>query len=91
MELQHLSGELIARINTALGARVVTALRFVQIAPDSPLVTPPRSPSPQSLARAADAVESLPPGPLRDALAALGRAVFSACETPPSTRPRARR
>jgi hypothetical protein len=91
MELQHLSGELIARINTTLGAGVATALRFVQTAPDSPMAIPPRPPSPQSLTRAESAVESLPSGELRDALTALGRAVFSASETPPSTRPTARR
>ena len=30
MELQHLAGEVIARINAHLGSQVVTALRFVQ-------------------------------------------------------------
>jgi hypothetical protein len=91
MELQHLSGELIARINTALGAGVVTTLRFLQIAPESPVSMPAPRPSPQSLARAESAVESLPSGDLRDALTALGRAVFGASETRPSTRPTARR
>jgi hypothetical protein len=96
MELQHLSGELKARINTALGAGVVTALRFDQTAPESRLVAPPpRKPSPQSRARAESAVESLPSGELRDALAALGRAVFGASEartaTGASTGPVARR
>ena len=91
MELQHLSSELITRINTTLGAGVVTALRFVQIAPEAPVVTPPPTTSPQSLARADAAVESLPSGDLRDALTALGRAVFSASERPPSTRLTARR
>jgi len=92
MELQHLSGELIARINTALGAGVVTALRFVQIAPESRAVAPASpKPSPQSRARAESAVESLPPGELRDALTALGRAVFGASEARPSTRPTPRR
>ena len=92
MELQHLSGELIARINAALGAGVVTALRFVQIVPDSlALAPPPRKPSPQSRARAESAVESLPSGELRNALTALGRAVFGASEVRPSTNTRARR
>jgi len=92
MELQHLSGELIARINTALGAGVVAALRFVQIAPESHVVAPPpRKPSPHSRARAESAVESLPSGELRDALEALGRAVFGASEARPSTRPTPRR
>jgi hypothetical protein len=92
MELQHLSGELTARINTALGATVVTVLRFVQIAPESQSL-PPRSPapSPQTRARAESAVESLPGGDLRDALAALGRAVFGAAEAHPSTPPGTRR
>lgn len=92
MELQHLSSELIARINTALGAGVVTALRFVQIVPESPaLAPPPRKPSAHSRARAESAVESLPSGELRDALTALGRAVFGASEARPSTRPTTRR
>ena len=78
MELQHLSGELIARINTALGAGVVNKLRFLQIAPEPPAIAPVVKPSPQSRARAESAVESLPAGPLRDALAALGGAVFGA-------------
>lgn len=92
MELQHLSGELIARINTALGAGVVTALRFVQIAPESHVVASSSpKPSPQSRARAESAVESLPAGELRDALTALGRAVFGASEVRPSTHPTARR
>jgi len=92
MELQHLSGELIARINAALGAGVVTALRFVQIVPESPSRAPPSpAPSPQTRARAESAVESLPSGDLRDALEALGRAVFGAAEARPSTRLIARR
>jgi hypothetical protein len=91
MELQHLSGELIARINAALGAGVVKTLHFLQIAPDQQVPTPTPRPSPQSLARAESAVESLPSGDLRDALTALGRAVFGASEPRPSTRPTARR
>jgi hypothetical protein len=91
MELQHLSGELIARINTTLGSSVVTALRFVQTGLDVPAVTPLPAASPRSLARAAEAVESLPTGELRDALTALGRAVFSSSEKRPSTRLTARR
>jgi hypothetical protein len=91
MELQHLSSELIARINAALGAGVVTTLRFLQISPEQPTVAPTLRRSPQNLPRAESAVESLPPGELRDALAALGSAVFGASETRPSTRPPARR
>lgn len=91
MELQHLSGELIARINSGLGAQVVATLRFVQIAPETPVALPAPSVSPQSAARAESAVESLPDGELRAALEALGRAVFGAAETRPSTRRIARR
>jgi hypothetical protein len=91
MELQHLSSELIARINTALGAGVVTALRFAQTTIESPAPQPKRPASPQSQARAESAVESLPSGDLRDALTSLGRAVFRASEPAPSTRPTARR
>jgi hypothetical protein len=91
MELQHLSGELIARINTSLGAPTVSKLRFVQIAPESPVVVSLPPPSPQSLACAESAVESLPPGALRDALTALGRAVFRAAEPQASTRQTTRR
>ena len=86
MELQHLSGELIARINTALGAGVVSGLRFVQTGHAAPPAAAAPRPSPQSLARAESAVESLPPGELREALAALGRAVFGAAEVRSSTR-----
>jgi len=91
MELQHLSGELIARINTALGAGVVSALRFVQTAHAAPPAAAVAPRSPQSLARAESAVESLPSGELRDALESLGRAVFGAAEGRPSTRPTIRR
>ena len=91
MELQHLSGELIARINSALGAQVVTALRFVQTALAAPVAVPPPPPSPQSAARAESAVECCPTGSCATALEALGRAVFGAAETRPSTRRIARR
>lgn len=78
MELQHLSGELIERINTALGSRVVSALRFVQTPmAESPLPAAPPVP-PQVAARAESAVEGLADEGLRSALAALGRAVFAA-------------
>lgn len=76
MELQHLSDQLIARINGHLGRIAVTRLRFVQDAGarPAPLARPLR---PAARAEAAKAVESLPPGPLRDALEALGRMVLN--------------
>jgi hypothetical protein len=72
MELQHLSDMLIEKINTHLGRIAVTRLRFMQDVRTAyaPLV-PPRPRPAEAAARAA--VDSLPPGPLRDALEALGR------------------
>ena len=78
MELQHLSGELVARINTHLGTQVVQGLRFVQtLAADVP--APPRreAPDPAIQAQAEAAVRHLPEGELRTALAALGGAVLA--------------
>jgi len=77
MELQHLADELLARINRHLGSQTVTRLRFVQDAlPPAPRPAPP-APSPKAVAAAEKAASSVPPGPLRDALAALGRAVLT--------------
>jgi hypothetical protein len=75
-ELQHLTDELLARINRHLGSQTVTRLRFVQDAlPAAPPPTRP-SPSPDTVLAAEKAVSAVPPGPLRDALSALGRAVL---------------
>ncbi len=77
IELQHLANELIARINTHLGSQTVHHLRFVQT------MTPPLPPTPiprptRVVEQAAEAaVANLPPGELRDALVALGRAVLT--------------
>ncbi|MDE2581685.1 MAG: DUF721 domain-containing protein [Rhodospirillales bacterium] len=81
LELQHLSVELLARINTHLGAATVRRLRFVQDAPAAPPRSAPQStpmppPDPAALARVDAAVAGLPEGPLRAALAALGRAAL---------------
>ncbi|MGC1412736.1 MAG: DciA family protein [Acetobacteraceae bacterium] len=85
MELQHLAGEVIARINTHLGSQVVTALRFVQtpelLAPLAPPVAPVADPA--KLAAVAAAVADLPEGELRGALASLGRTIVT---TPNSSR-----
>src|SRR5215475_437446 len=76
MELQHLSGEVIERINTHLGGRTVAALRFVQTPEASPTpVLPARAVEPARLAVVDAALAPLPVGELRDALAALGRAI----------------
>jgi hypothetical protein len=75
LELQHLAPLLIERINTHLGRRVVDRLRFVQDAPQQ-AADPAPPPSPAAVAAAESAVADLPPGSLRDALAALGRMVL---------------
>jgi len=79
MELQHLSGEVMARINAHLGSQAVTALRFVQT-PEftAPVAALPRPPDPAKLAAVEAAVAVLPEGELRGALAALGRAMAAA-------------
>ena len=75
MELQHLSAELMARINGHLGRVAVTRLRFIQDVPHPPPAPPP--PRPQAREAARRAVAALPEGPLRDALEALGRVVLT--------------
>jgi hypothetical protein len=79
MELQHLSDALVARINTHVGHQVVQRLRFLQDATetDRPTAPPPRPPNPKALQAVEKAVSDLPEGPLRDALAALGRSVVT--------------
>jgi hypothetical protein len=68
LELQHLSATLIERINAHLGRSLVQRLRFIQVAAPARDPAPPRRPPP----RPPVAIEGLPDGPLRDALAALG-------------------
>jgi hypothetical protein len=77
LELQHRAAVLLARINTHLGAAVVTSLRFRHDGPVAASPPPVSHAPPEAAAAAARAVETLPPGPLRDALEALGRAVLS--------------
>ena len=80
MELQHQATELISRINTHLGSAVVERLGFVQ-AVDAPgpagVAVRPRL-SAADERRATEAVQAVPSGELRDALAALSRAVLAA-------------
>ena len=86
LELQHLSGEVIGRINAHLGTQTVTALRFVQT-PEmiAPLTALPVAPDPAKLAAVDSALGDLPEGELRGALASLGRAMatsFNRSRTP---------
>jgi len=71
MELQHLSGQVIDRVNSHLGRILIERLRFVQDpTPQAPpLAPPPRRPA------ATVALPGIEPGPLRDALSALGQVV----------------
>lgn len=78
IELQHYAGQLIERINIHLGSPTVRALRFVQTALPAPRPAAPPAPvSPAAAAAAESAVTALPEGELREALAALGRAVLA--------------
>ncbi|MBN9508369.1 MAG: DUF721 domain-containing protein [Alphaproteobacteria bacterium] len=72
LELQHLAGALIERINSQLGRPTVTQLRFVQ----QSLPAPP-APAPPRPAAAPPRLQHLPEGPLREALERLGAAVLT--------------
>jgi hypothetical protein len=90
MELQHLSTELVARINRSLGSQAVRRLRFVQTFTNP---VPPR-PRPKPVAAVTDAVSAavahLPDGPIRSALAALGQAVLTESTSRLGKQPRTR-
>lgn len=77
MELQHLTTELMGRVNQFLGQQPVQRLRFVQTRLAGPPPKPRYKPSAAADKAASAAVASLPAGPLRDALANLGRAVLT--------------
>ena len=70
MELQHMTGELLARINGHLGRIVVERLRFAQDVA-APAVPPPLA----ATVPAPAPVLAMPPGPLHDALARLAAAI----------------
>lgn len=73
MELQHLTGPLIERINGAIGRVVVERLRFTQ-----DLGTPPPAPPPRQAVLAARArVTGIENDELREALERLGAAVLA--------------
>lgn len=77
VELQHLAGELMARINGHVGSAPVQRLRFVQFALPAVPATRPRAISSRAREKAAAMVAELPEGGLRDALAALGSVVIA--------------
>jgi hypothetical protein len=76
-ELQHLSPQLIDRINRYIGSQPVRRLRFVQTLASRRVALPHPKISGAASERAARAVSDLPEGPLRSALLALGRAVLN--------------
>ncbi|MGI4941592.1 MAG: DciA family protein [Janthinobacterium lividum] len=71
MELQHLSGQVMERVNGHMGRILVQRLRFLQdpTPPAPPLALPPRRTA------ASVPLPGIAPGPLRDALSALGQVV----------------
>lgn len=81
LELQHLAPQLIERINAHVGAGFIARLRIVQAARGhaetqaAAALPPRRAPAPEAAARVDRALAELPDGPLRDALARLGRAI----------------
>jgi hypothetical protein len=86
MELQHLSDQVIGRINTHFGTQVVRALRFEQTFQPAPAPPPVRpTPDPMQVARLDAKLGDLPDGELRGALASLGRTMLAF-----SNRPRSR-
>jgi hypothetical protein len=89
MELQHLAGEVLARINAHVGRTAVQTLRFMQT--QEPIVSVPALPPIPDPARLAQidatldaALGELPEGELRDALASLGRAIATPLNSPRS-------
>lgn len=71
MELQHLSAQLIERINGHLGRTQVSRIRLVQEAARRPQ-QPTRPGVSQASSPALRVIDDIPDGPLRDALARLG-------------------
>jgi len=87
MELQHLSAALIGRINTHFGQELVKRLRFMQEAPAATIALHAAPPPPVGLEEAvAIRLADMPSGPLRDALAGLGRALLTERGLRPSSR-----
>ena len=91
MELQHLSTELISRINQSIGGQSVRHLRCVQTLTMRGRALPsPRLPAATEAKAASDAVAHLPVGLLREALAALGCAVLAESTSRLGKQPRTR-
>ncbi len=74
MELQHMSNELIARINGHLGRAAVARLRFVQQVLPGPVAPAPGP----ALSGPPPELPGIAPGKLHDALSRLGQAIRQA-------------
>lgn len=77
LELQHLSDQIAARINTHLGSTAVSRIRLVQEFRPPPAQPPARRDDGAAELAAAKAVAALPPGPLQSSLLRLGRRVLA--------------
>lgn len=81
LELQHLEPLVIERINRYFGYRAVAKLAFVQapagVRPRPAPAAPPPAPTGPEAARLGRTLAGIEDGPLRDALAGLGRAVLA--------------
>lgn len=75
MRVQHQTGELIARVNTALGYEAIGAVRIVQrpVRVDAPAA--PTPPDPRRVAEIRERTRSIGHDPLREALRRLGAAI----------------
>ena len=90
MELQHLSTELIGRVNQYFGSPVVRRLRLAQTTATQSGARPRSRPTKAAEQAASEAVSGLPEGPLRDALNELGRAVLTEFASRLDKQPRTR-
>ena len=85
LELQHLAPKLIERINTHVGRQLVTRIRFRQApgaAPAALRIPAPNKAEAEEGAALAARLAGVQQGPLRDALAALARAIESGSAEP---------
>jgi hypothetical protein len=75
IEIQHLSGVILERVNRYFGWQAVTGLRLRQAPLGRKVRTPPPAPDPAATARVAAELSEIRDERLRDALARLGAAI----------------
>lgn len=77
MELQYLEPQLVAKINTALGQKLVNRIRLVQVKlPAAAARKPARKPAPALPPQLAEKLERIADPDLRAALARLGQGIY---------------